>query len=114
MDWNILSEKSVSPLTLSGPVFSKRFQTFSRWVVVCVLWLIISSIAIGKAGIANFIQLIHERDVLIENNLRLQIENQKLEEENDLLQNSPEYQAHYLKQNFGYLERDEYVYQYKK
>lgn len=96
------------------PVFSKRFQTITRWVVVCVLWLIISSIAIGKAGIANFMQLMHERDVLVQNNMQLAIENQILEEKSYLLHTSAEYQAHYLKQNFGYVEQNEYIYQFKK
>lgn len=100
--------------TISPPVFSKRFQTIARWVVVCVLWLIISSIAIGKAGIANFMQLMSERDVLEQNNMQLKVENQMLEETISLLRTSPEYQAHYLKQNFGYLEKDEYIYQFKK
>ncbi len=95
-------------------VFSKRFQTIARWVVVCVLWLIISSIAIGKAGIANFMQLSHERDVLLENNMQLEIENQMLTEKIFLLRTSPDYQARYLKQNFGYVEQDEYIYQFKK
>jgi cell division protein FtsB len=97
-----------------SPVFSRRFQTIARWVVVCVLWLIISSIAIGKAGIANFMQLIHERDVLVQNNMQLEIENQMLEEKIALLHNSSDYQARYLKQNFGYVEQNEYIYQFKK
>ena len=95
------------------PVFTPRFQSLVRWVVVCVLWLIISSIAIGKAGIANFMQLLKERDVLIENNMQIQIENQLLEKTNNLLHTSPEYQARYLKQNFGYVEQNEYIYQFK-
>ncbi|MES2614492.1 MAG: septum formation initiator family protein [Bdellovibrionota bacterium] len=100
--------------TIPPPVFSKRFQAIARWVVVCVLWLIISSIAIGKAGIANFMQLMNERDILIQNNMQLKIENQMLEERIFLLHTSPEYQARYLKQNFGYVEQNEYVYQFKK
>ena len=96
------------------PVFSKRFQTIARWVVVCVLWLIIASIAIGKAGIANFMQLIHERDVLLENNLQLEIQNQILKKKTQTLLISPESQAHYLKQNFGYVEQNEYIYQFSK
>lgn len=100
--------------TAPPPVFSKRFQTIARLVVVCVLWLIISSIAIGKAGIANFMQLIHERDVLVQNNVQLQIENQMLEEKIILLHKSPEFQARYLKQYFGYVEQGEYIYQFKK
>lgn len=100
--------------TFPPTVFPKRFQTIARWVVICVLWLIISSIAIGKAGIANFIQLLNERDVLVQNNMQLEIENQMLEETNTLLHTSPDYQAHYLKQNFGYVEQNEYIYQFKK
>jgi cell division protein FtsB len=96
------------------PVFSKQFQTISRWVVVCVLWLIIFSIAIGKTGIANFIQLINERNVLIQHNMQLEIENQILEEKINLLHTSPDYRARYLKQEFGYVEKNEYIYQFKK
>lgn len=96
------------------PVFSKRFQAIARWVVICVLWLIISSIAVGRAGITNFMQLMHERDVLAQNNTQLEIENQMLEEHIGLLRNSPAYQARYLKQHFGYAEQNEYVYQFKK
>ncbi len=95
-------------------VFTKKFQTVSRWVVVCVLWLIITSIAIGKAGISNFLQLIHERDVLVQNNETLQTQNEKLEEKIKLLHSSPEYQLRYLKQNFGYVEQGEFVYLFQK
>lgn len=95
------------------PVFSKRFQTISRWIVLLVLWLIIGSIAIGKAGIANFVQLTHERDVLLETNRGLEIQNQYLEEKIADLKHSLPKQIHYLKQNFGYVEQDEYVFQFK-
>ena len=79
-----------------------------------ITWLIISSIAIGKAGIANFMQLLHERDVLQENNTRLSIQTQILEDQIYLLRHSPDYQSHYLKQHFGYVEQNESIYQFKK
>jgi cell division protein FtsB len=97
---------------LPPTVFSKRFQTLARWVVVVVLWLIIGSIAIGKAGISNFMELINERDVLSQTINELEIQNQFLEENIAKLKSSPERQAHYLKENFGYLEQDEYVFQF--
>ncbi|KAB8041083.1 hypothetical protein GCL60_03860 [Silvanigrella paludirubra] len=93
-------------------VFSKRFQTLARWVVVIVLWLIIGSIAIGKAGISNFMELLNEKDVLNQTIMELQIQNQTLEEKIVKLKTSPEKQARYLKENFGYIEQDEYIFQF--
>lgn len=99
--------------SFENPVFSKRFQTISRWIVLVVLWLIIASIAIGKAGIANFMQLVHERDVLAQSNRELEIQNQYLEQKINDLKSSSTKQRHYLKQNFGYVDQDEYVFQFK-
>lgn len=93
-------------------VFSKRFQTLARWVVVIVLWLIIGSIAIGKAGISNFMELINERNVLSQTIMELEIQNQNLEEKIARLKNSPERQLRYLKESFGYVEQDEYIFQF--
>jgi cell division protein FtsB len=93
-------------------VYSKRFQTLARWVVVIVLWLIIGSIAIGKAGISNFMELINERDVLFQTIMELEIQNQTLEEKIAQLKSSPERQSRYLKENFGYVEQDEYIFQF--
>lgn len=93
-------------------VFSKRFQTLARWVVVIVLWLIIGSIAIGKAGISNFMELLNEKDVLNQTIMEIQIQNQNLEEQIANLKSSPEKQARYLKENFGYIEQDEYIFQF--
>lgn len=93
-------------------VFSKRFQTLARWVVVIVLWLIIGSIAIGKAGISNFMELLNEKDVLNQTIMELQIQNQTIEEKIARLKTSPEKQARYLKENFGYIEQDEYIFQF--
>lgn len=100
----------MSQNTPHSQIFSKRFQNFARWVVVVVLWLIIGSIAIGRAGIANFIGLTRERDVLIETNLRFKIQNQDLQQTIDKLTHSVKEQERYLKQNFGYAERNEYVF----
>lgn len=93
-------------------VYSKRFQSLARWVVVIVLWLIIGSIAIGKAGISNFMELIKERDVLSQTITELQIQNQYLEDKIAKLKNSPERQARFLKESFGYVEQDEYIFQF--
>ncbi|APJ03494.1 FtsB family cell division protein [Silvanigrella aquatica] len=102
----------MTPPNMQPTVFSKRFQTLARWVVVIVLWLIIGSIAIGKAGISNFMELIHERDVLNQAIMELEIQNQGLEEKIAKLKTSPERQLRYLKESFGYVEQDEYVFQF--
>ncbi|KAB8032222.1 FtsB family cell division protein [Fluviispira multicolorata] len=93
-------------------VFSKRFQSLARWVVVIVLWLIIGSIAIGKAGISNFMELISERNILAQTNMEIEIQNQELEQTIFRLKNSPSRQERYLKQNFGYVEQDEFIFQF--
>ena len=85
----------------------------SRWVVVIVLWFIIASIATGKAGISNFMDLIKERDVLKLSNLDLKKQNQDIESQINLLKNSVLAQKRYIKGNFGYTEEGEFVYQYK-
>ncbi|BBH52854.1 FtsB family cell division protein [Fluviispira sanaruensis] len=100
-----------SPISNSA-VFSKRFQSLARWVVVVVLWLIIGSIAIGKAGISNFMELISEKNILVQTNMELEIQNQELEQTIARLKSSPSKQERYLKQNFGYVEQDEYIFQF--
>ena len=102
----------MSAPNIQPAVFSKRFQTLARWVVVIVLWLIIGSIAIGKAGISNFMELINERDVLFQTIMELEIQNQTLEEKIARLKSSPERQSRYLKESFGYVEQDEYIFQF--
>ena len=99
--------------TIPPPVFSKKFQMIARWVVVVVLWLIIGSIAIGRAGIANFMELINERDGLVETNIQNLIQNQKIQQRIEALKNSPVEQIRFLKQNFGYVEQGEYVYRFQ-
>ena len=95
-------------------VFSKRFQFFSRFVVIFVLWLIIGSIAIGKAGIANYMELFKQRDILKERNLELKIQNQTLLEDIARMKKYKSARIHDLKENYGYVEtNNEYVYQFR-
>ena len=102
-------------LTENEPeLFSQRFQTLSRWTVIIVLWVIIASIAMGKAGIANFMELIRERDILLQTINELQIQNQTIEENMLRLKSSRLAQERYIKQNFGYTERNEYIFQFSK
>lgn len=104
---------SASTTQLSS-IYSKRFQALSRWVVLIVLWVIIFSIAIGKVGIANFMTLAGERDVLIRTVQELSKQNQEILENIHNLKNSRIFQERYLKQNFGYVEQDEIVFHFKQ
>lgn len=107
-----MSTESSSPLVIS--IYSKKFQALARWVVLLVLWVIIFSIAMGKAGIANFVSLIQERNVLLLTVEDLSKQNEELEKTLHDLKTSRFVSERYLKQNFGYVEQDEYVIQFKK
>jgi cell division protein FtsB len=85
--------------------FSKRAQNTARWASLIVLWVIIGSIAIGKAGITNYRALLHERDVLFAANVQLTVENQTIEQNIKHLQNSTYSQEKYLREEFGYLKK---------
>ncbi len=83
-------------------------------MVLIVLWVIIFSIAIGKVGIANFMILIRERDVLLATVQELSKQNQDIRNNIENLTHYRFLQERYLKQNFGYVEQDEFVFQFKK
>lgn len=102
----------IQPLAPVFSIYSKRFQSLSRWVVMCILWVIIFSIAIGKAGIANFMILMRERDVLIATVQGLSKQNQSIRDEIKNLKKYRILQERYLKQNFGYVEQKEFVYKF--
>lgn len=100
-------------MPIEPPVFSKRFQIFSRFVVIFVLWLIIGSVAIGKAGIANYMVLLKQRDLLKETNWKLKLQNQDLTENIHQLKKSPAARFHFLRDEFGYVaSENEYVYRF--
>lgn len=81
---------------------------------MCVLWVIIFSIAIGKVGIANFMILMRERDVLLSTVQELSKQNQNIRDEIKNLKQYRLLQERYLKQNFGYVEQNEFVIQFKQ
>ena len=76
------------------------------------LWVIIGSVAIGKAGISNFIDLVHERDVLKASNTQTQIYNQHLESRIAELKSSEWAAEQYLTQNYGYIKNGAYLFQF--
>lgn len=94
-------------------IYSKRFESLSRWIVLIVLWAIILSIAVGKAGITNLIALSKERDVLLDTVKELTQENENMANLYQILSNSRQIQERYLKQNFGYVEQNEFVFQFQ-
>ncbi len=106
--------ESTSLSSYAGSIFSKRFESIARWIVLVVLWVIILSIAVGKAGITNLITLTKERDILLYTVQQLSQENQDMENLFHMLSNSHYLQERYLKQNFGYVEQDEFVLQFNK
>jgi len=90
-------------------IYSNRFQTVTRWIVLVVLWAVIVSIAIGKAGVTNLLALSKEKDVLFYTVEKLTDENQNLKNLIYSLKTSRRLQERYLKENFGYVEREEFV-----
>lgn len=94
-------------------IYSQRFQSLSRWVVLVVLWVIIFSIAIGKVGIANFMILARERDVLLATVKELSSDNEQIRQDIQNLKHSRILQERYIKKNFGYVEQGEFVFKFK-
>jgi cell division protein FtsB len=98
---------------LDGQLTSRRFQSTVRWTLVVALWALLMSMASGQSGIANYVELVNKRNVLVDVNMRLKIENQLLEEKIRLLKNSPTEQLRYLKEEFGYVQPGEYIYRFE-
>ncbi|MBX9704317.1 MAG: septum formation initiator family protein [Silvanigrellaceae bacterium] len=98
--------------TMGHEIFSLRFTFLSRWVIGIAAWLIIISMSMGKTGISNYFKLRQEKEVLIQSNIELMVANQQLQEKIEKLSHSQATRIKYLKQNFGYLEKNEYVYQF--
>ena len=99
---------------LDGQLTSRRFQTTVRWTLVVALWALLMSMASGQSGISNYVELIQKRNVLLDVNMRLKIENQLLAEKIYLLKTSSTDQVRYLKEEFGYVQPGEYIYRFEK
>jgi len=98
---------------LDGQLTSRRFQSTVRWTLVVALWALLMSMASGQSGIANYVELVNKRNVLVDVNMRLKIENQLLEEKIKLLKTSSSEQLRYLKEEFGYVQPGEYIYRFE-
>ncbi|MEN9529946.1 MAG: hypothetical protein RI932_1819 [Pseudomonadota bacterium] len=98
---------------LDGQLTSRRFQSTVRWTLVVALWALLMSMASGQSGIANYVELVNKRNVLVDVNMRLRIENQLLEEKIKLLKTSTTEQLRYLKEEFGYVQPGEYIYRFE-
>lgn len=99
---------------LDGQLTSRRFQTTVRWTLVVALWTLLMSMASGQSGISNYVELVNKRNVLIDVNMRLKIENQLLEEKIQLLKTNPTEQVRFLKEEYGYVQPGEYIYRFEK
>lgn len=95
------------------PISGKLTLTM-RWALVAVLAVLLISMATGQSGIANFLQLKENLNELSQVVNELSIENQKLELQLSKLKNSRESQIRFLKQEFGYVEKGEFVYHFNK
>ncbi|NBO39454.1 hypothetical protein EBU99_12825 [bacterium] len=98
---------------LDGQLDSRRFQTTVRWTLVVALWALLMSMASGQSGISNYVELVHKRNVLVDVNMKLKIENQLLEEKIGLLKTNSNEQVRFLKEEFGLVQPGEYVYRFE-
>lgn len=98
---------------LDGQLTSRRFQLTVRWTLVVALWALLMSMASGQAGISNYVELVNKRNVLVDVNMKLRIENQFLEEKIKRLKTSTPEQIRFLKEEFGYVQANEYVYRFE-
>lgn len=99
---------------LDGQLTSQRFKTTVRWTLVVALWALLMSMGSGQAGIANYVELLNKRNVLVEVNTRLKIENQNIEHKIHALETSSAEQLRYLKEEFGYVQPGEFIYRFEK
>ena len=97
---------------LDGQLTSRRFQLTVRWTLVVALWALLMSMASGQAGISNYVELVNKRNILVDVNMKLKIENQLLEEKIKLLKSNTTEQIRFLKDEFGYVQANEYVYRF--
>jgi cell division protein FtsB len=97
----------------SHPV-SQRLTVVVRWAIIFSLGVLLVSMATGQSGIANYIELTKNRDELQSIVQQLAIENQELESKLDQIRGSRETQVRYLKQEFGYVEKGEFVYLFSR
>jgi cell division protein FtsB len=81
---------------------------------VVALWALLMSMASGQAGISNYLELVNKKNILVDVNMRLKVENQLLEEKIKLLKSNPAEQIRFLKEEFGYVQPGEYVYRFDK
>ena len=99
---------------LDGKLTSRRFQLTVRWTLVVALWALLMSMASGQAGISNYLELVNKKNILVDVNMRLKVENQLMEEKIKLLKSNPAEQIRFLKEEFGYVQPGEYVYRFDK
>jgi cell division protein FtsB len=97
---------------LDGQLSSRRFLVTVRWTLVVALWTLLMSMASGQSGISNYMELVSKRNVLVDVNTRLKIENQLMEERIQRLKTSSTEQVRFLKEEFGYVQEGEYIYRF--
>lgn len=68
---------------------SRGFGHVVRWTIVLALWTLLISMAIGRFGISNYMQLRENATLLRDSNMKLAIENQMLQERLRALEHSP-------------------------
>lgn len=92
---------------------SSRLTLVMRWALVAVLGVLLISMATGQSGINNYIELKKNREALQQTVQELAINNQFLEQHLNKLKTSREIQIRYLKEEFGYVEPNEFVYHFE-
>jgi hypothetical protein len=81
--------KSSPAQRASDRLQSRGFGHVVRWTIVLALWTLLISMAIGRFGISNYMQLRENANLLRDSNMKLGIENQMLQERLRLLEQSP-------------------------
>jgi hypothetical protein len=82
---------------------SRGFLHVVRWAIVMALWTLLISMASGRFGIANFMQLKDAAETLGESNMRLAVENQMLEARIAKLQSSASARRLFVMEDSGRL-----------
>ncbi len=93
---------------------SRVFGHVVRWTIVLALWTLLISMAIGRFGISNYIQLRENADTLAHENMLLSIENQLIEERIEELKSSPAARSQFLQEEFGLVQPHQRVVHFRK
>jgi cell division protein FtsB len=101
-------------MTRRPQIASSGLTLVIRWAIVAALTVLLISMATGQSGISNYVALLDNKVELENVNMQLSLENQFIENQIHKLKTNQEAQVRFLKEEYGYIEKGEYVYHFAR